>query len=46
MWVATQSTVSELSEASLLTSMWKAPFQFPKIYNCVRALATPRKKQR
>ena len=45
MWVATQSTVSELSESSLLTSMWTASLQFPKIYNFLCALATPRKKQ-
>ena len=38
--------MSELSEASLLTSMRRAPLQFPKIYNYIRALATPQKAQR
>ena len=43
-----QSAVGELSEASLpvLTSMRKAPLQFPKIYSYIRAQATPQKAQR
>ena len=46
MLVATQSAVGELSEAGLSTSLQKATYQFPKIYNYIRALATPRKGQR
>ena len=45
--VATQSAVGELSEAAgLSTSLQKATKQFPKIYNYIRALATPQKGQR
>ena len=30
--------MGELSGAGMPTSLWKAPFQFPTIYNYIRAL--------